>query len=96
MELSRGEAIGFNTPEAYERLLYDVVVGDPTNFTRWDEVEAAWRWVDPVAEFFAAAGEEGLAFYPAGSEGPAEAQRIARRHGLPFTSLVDERAPVLP
>ncbi|RKQ85414.1 glucose-6-phosphate 1-dehydrogenase [Brockia lithotrophica] len=96
MELSRGEAIGFNTPEAYERLLYDVVVGDPTNFTRWDEVEAAWRWVDPIAEFFAAAGEEGLAFYPAGSEGPEEAQRIARRHGLPFTSLVDERAPVLP
>lgn len=39
---------GFNSPEAYERLLLDVMRGDPTLFTRWDEVEYSWRFVDQI------------------------------------------------
>ena len=39
-----------NTPEAYERLLFDVIKGDPTLFTRWDEVEYSWKFVDSIFE----------------------------------------------
>ena len=41
-------------PDAYERLLMDVVRGNPTLFMRRDEVEAAWAWVEPILEAWAA------------------------------------------
>jgi glucose-6-phosphate 1-dehydrogenase len=61
--------------EAYEALLLDIVRGDQTNFIRFDEVEWAWRVVDPVLKFWAQE-REFIHTYPAGSHGPPEANRL--------------------
>ena len=50
MEFSYGSAFGEAGPDAYERLLLDVIRGDPTLFTRRDEVEAHWRIVQPILD----------------------------------------------
>jgi glucose-6-phosphate 1-dehydrogenase len=62
-------------PEAYERLLVDVMRGDSTLFTRSDELEAAWRFVTPILETWegSPAAPE---FYPAGTWGPSTADRL--------------------
>jgi glucose-6-phosphate 1-dehydrogenase len=62
-------------PEAYERLLLDCMIGDPTLFTRADEVEAAWRLIDPVEESWRE-GRPPLGMYPAGSWGPPSAAQL--------------------
>ncbi|MFN8771802.1 MAG: glucose-6-phosphate dehydrogenase [bacterium] len=66
---------GLNTAEAYEILLREFLVGDQTLFTRWDFVEASWRWVDAIT---AARGRQSAAFpnYAAGTSGPAEAEAL--------------------
>ncbi len=63
-------------PDGYETLLLDVMLGDPTHFVRADEVEESWRLYDPVLR-----NPPPLVFYPAGSEGPSEAQRLAEQWG---------------
>jgi len=72
----RGE--GERAIDAYEALLLDVVRGDATNFIRFDEVEWAWRVVDPILAGWAEGGEP-IHSYPAGSHGPAEATRLFLR-----------------
>ena len=62
-------------PEAYERLLLDVIRGDSTLFTRSDELEAAWRFVTPVIEAWEASSSS-PEMYPAGTWGPASADRL--------------------
>ena len=42
--------ICMNTPEAYEKLIYDSMRGDSTNFTHWDEVALSWSFVDTISE----------------------------------------------
>ncbi len=67
-------------PEAYERLLLDVLRGDSTLFTRSDELLAAWQFVDPLLQEFERPGfrpEE----YPAGTWGPDAADALLRRSG---------------
>lgn len=65
---------GAESPEAYQRLLLDAMLGDATLFARRDEVEAAWTLVTPILERWEAGGEpEG---YPAGSWGPEGADRL--------------------
>lgn len=59
-----------HTPDAYERLLMDVVRGDQTLFMRGDELEAAWRWIDPVVN---AAQKTKPQIYQSGGEGPQDA-----------------------
>ncbi len=59
-------------PEAYETLLYDVAIGDQTLFVHAEEVEASWRLYEKVLDWSGRAVEP----YPAGSEGPAEADRL--------------------
>jgi glucose-6-phosphate 1-dehydrogenase len=61
--------------DAYEALLMDVVRGDATNFIRFDEVEWAWRVVDPIIKFWAQEREY-IHSYPAGTWGPEEASRL--------------------
>ena len=63
------------SPEAYERLLLDAMLGDATLFARADEVEAAWAIVDPLLDA-SANGVVPLATYPAGSWGPVAADTI--------------------
>ena len=50
LDMSFAEAFGVRNPDAYERLLMDVVRGNQTLFMRRDEVEAAWKWIDPILE----------------------------------------------
>ena len=66
---------------AYERLLLDLIEGDPTLFVRRDEVEAQWAWVDRIR---AAWAEKGMVPrpYPAGTWGPSAAIALTERHGI--------------
>ena len=74
-------------PEAYEALLADIIRGDATNFIRFDEVEWAWRVVDPILKSWALE-RDFILRYPAGTWGPEEANRLfewdyqAWRNGL--------------
>jgi glucose-6-phosphate 1-dehydrogenase len=63
--------------DAYERLLLDAVLGDPTLFVRSDETELSWKYLDPLLKNWAATAM-GSKFpsYPAGSEGPEDARQV--------------------
>ena len=61
--------------DAYEDLLLDVIIGDRSLFLRFDEVEYAWRIVDPILQTWSTERDY-IATYPAGSWGPAEAHRL--------------------
>ena len=80
LELSFADTFATRSPEAYERLLMDVLAGDSTLFMRRDEVEAAWRWVDPIIEAWNGLSTAPEA-YTAGSAGPAGAHRLIGRTG---------------
>ncbi|MEA2265285.1 MAG: glucose-6-phosphate 1-dehydrogenase, partial [Solirubrobacteraceae bacterium] len=75
MEFLYGTAFISQSPEAYERLILDAMRGDATLFTRNDEVEAQWRICDPILAWWSAHPTE-LPKYPAGSQGPVEADEI--------------------
>ena len=75
MDFEYDEAFGLRLPEAYERLLLDVLRGDSTLFTRTDELEAAWRFVTPVLEHWERS-ESQPHFYEAGTWGPAAAMEL--------------------
>jgi glucose-6-phosphate 1-dehydrogenase len=75
MEFLYGTAFLSQSPEAYERLIMDAMRGDATLFTRNDEVEAQWRICDPILRGWAN-DETPLYKYPAGSQGPEEADRL--------------------
>ena len=77
MEFLYGTAFLSQSPEAYERLIMDAMRGDPTLFTRNDEVEAQWDICDPVVRAWEAAPGP-LPQYEAGSQGPAEAAGLLR------------------
>jgi glucose-6-phosphate 1-dehydrogenase len=75
MEFLYGTSFMSQSPEAYERLILDTMRGDATLFARDDEVEAAWRIVDPILEAWSK--DPGpLPQYPAGSKGPPEADAL--------------------
>ena len=75
MEFLYGTSFLSQSPEAYERLILDVMRGDATLFTRNDEVEEQWRICDPIVHTWERASGP-LPQYPAGSQGPAEADSI--------------------
>lgn len=78
LNLSFAEAFKIRYPDAYERLLLDVVRGNATLFMRKDEVEAAWRWVDPILAAWAEM-DGGPYPYAAGSWGPSQAIALIAR-----------------
>jgi glucose-6-phosphate 1-dehydrogenase len=80
MDFFYGAAFLEETPEAYERLLLDALVGDQTLFIRSDEVTQAWRIVDPILQAWAE-GSVPLDRYEAGSWGPASADELLARDG---------------
>jgi glucose-6-phosphate 1-dehydrogenase len=81
MNFRYGEAFGASPPTAYETLLLDCMLGDATLFNRQDAVDLAWQLVDPILARWKADGERGLAFYEAGSWGPAEADAFLAADG---------------
>ncbi|MCC6160145.1 MAG: glucose-6-phosphate dehydrogenase [Deltaproteobacteria bacterium] len=73
MDFNYYEAYGDKAPDAYERLLLDVVVGDGTLFPRTDAVVASWKFVDQIVEGWRASRVRNLPQYEPGSWGPVEA-----------------------
>jgi glucose-6-phosphate 1-dehydrogenase len=80
LNLTFAEQFGRRTPDAYERLLLDVVHGNPTLFMRRDEVEAAWSWTEPILHHWQAV-DAPLHQYQAGTGGPAAATELIARDG---------------
>ena len=80
LDMSFAEAFGIRSPDAYERLILDVIRGNQTLFMRRDEVEAAWAWIDPIVEAWSASSE-GPKPYPAGTWGPTTAVSLIERDG---------------
>jgi len=77
MDFGYGNAFTESSPEAYERLILDVLLGDPPLFPRHEEVELAWRILDPVEVFWAKQGRPDP--YSAGGWGPASTDEMMRR-----------------
>jgi glucose-6-phosphate 1-dehydrogenase len=76
MDFTYAEAFGNDAHPAYETLLLDCMIGDPTLFTRSDEVEMAWEIIDPVLQYWDQHPDGPLPTYPAGSMGPKEADQL--------------------
>jgi glucose-6-phosphate 1-dehydrogenase len=79
MDLLYGTAFLEEAPDAYQRLLLDLMLGDPTLFIRADEAEGAWKILDPVMRHWSKKREVSL--YPAGTWGPEEADALLERDG---------------
>jgi len=77
MSFSEEAWFGPNTPEAYETLLFNVIEGDSTAFVRNDEIENAWKIVDPINK-----KRPKLHIYKAGSEGPKALETWNKKHKL--------------
>ena len=81
LDMTFAEALGEGSeepPDAYERLIMDVIRGNQTLFMRGDEVEAAWAWTDPIIESWEARGDVPK-IYESGSEGPEDAVQMMAR-----------------
>ncbi|GAT68548.1 glucose-6-phosphate dehydrogenase [Planomonospora sphaerica] len=85
MDFAYGESFMESSPEAYERLLLDVLIGDPPLFPHQREVELSWKILDPIEEFWASQGPP--EDYPAGSWGPASADEMMARDGRVWRRL---------
>jgi glucose-6-phosphate 1-dehydrogenase len=79
MDFAYGEAFTESSPEAYERLILDVLIGEAPLFPRHEEVEQSWRVLDPVEEFWSGQGQPEQ--YPSGTWGPPSAHQMLARDG---------------
>lgn len=79
MDFGYGHAFTESSPEAYERLILDVLLGDPPLFPRHREVELSWTILDPITEFWATQGQPES--YRSGTWGPESADRMMARDG---------------
>jgi glucose-6-phosphate 1-dehydrogenase len=85
MDFAYGESFTESSPEAYERLLLDVLIGDPPLFPRQEEVELSWRILDPIEDFWAEYTKPDP--YPAGTSGPPSADALMARDGRAWRRL---------
>jgi glucose-6-phosphate 1-dehydrogenase len=89
LDMSFAEALGpdgEDVPDAYERLIMDVIRGNQTLFMRGDEVEAAWNWTDPIIEGWTRRGEVPKPYDP-GSSGPEDALMLMHRDGRKWRDI---------
>jgi glucose-6-phosphate 1-dehydrogenase len=87
MEFNYATGLGGTSPEAYERLLLDVMAGDATLFLRKDAVETSWQFVMPVLEHWAKTRVRDLPEYQCGTWGPVEADRVIAPDGRQWRTL---------
>ncbi|MGE0502804.1 MAG: glucose-6-phosphate dehydrogenase [Rhizobiaceae bacterium] len=80
LDMSFAQAFDVRNPDAYERLIMDVVRGNQTLFMRRDEVEAAWKWVDPILGAWQDSRQEAQG-YTAGTWGPSSSIALIERDG---------------
>jgi glucose-6-phosphate 1-dehydrogenase len=85
MDFAYGESFTESSPEAYERLLLDVLIGDPPLFPRHREVELSWEVLDPIEGFWADHSKPDQ--YRAGTAGPASADALMARDGRAWRRL---------
>ncbi|HEU5417497.1 MAG TPA: glucose-6-phosphate dehydrogenase [Streptosporangiaceae bacterium] len=85
MDFAYGESFTESSPEAYERLLLDVLIGDPPLFPRQEEVELSWQILDPIEKFWASHDKPEQ--YPAGTQGPSSADALLARDGRAWRRL---------
>ena len=81
LDMTFADALGLDaddSPDAYERLIMDVMRGNQTLFMRGDEVEAAWAWTDPIIEGWKARSDVPK-LYDQGSSGPEDAMALMHR-----------------
>ncbi len=81
MDFGYGSAFQVDSPDAYETLILDALLGDASLFTRADEVEEAWGIVDPIITSWAEAPAPDLPNYEAGTWGPEAADDLLAREG---------------
>ncbi len=79
MDFAYGGSFTESSPEAYERLILDVLLGDEPLFPRHEEVELSWKILDPIVDYWAEHGKPDT--YPAGTWGPASADAMLARDG---------------
>ena len=79
MDFAYGAAFGGAGADAYEPLLLDAMLGDPTLFARRDEVETAWSLMQPILDYWGAQTLTGLPLYEAGTWGPDKADTLIER-----------------
>jgi glucose-6-phosphate 1-dehydrogenase len=79
MDFGYGHAFTESSPEAYERLILDVLLGDPPLFPQYEEVELSWKILDPITAYWASKGAPDE--YRAGTWGPESADRMMERDG---------------
>jgi glucose-6-phosphate 1-dehydrogenase len=87
MDFRYGTTFGDTSPEAYERLLLDVMAGDATLFMRRDAVEVSWAWITDILHAWEQRRSRFLPEYPAGSWGPLEADRLIEAEGRAWRIL---------
>jgi glucose-6-phosphate 1-dehydrogenase len=85
MDFAYGESFTESSPEAYERLLLDVLIGDPPLFPRQEEVELSWQILDPIEDFWATHDKPDQ--YRAGTHGPASGDALLARDGRAWRRL---------
>lgn len=81
MHFRYSTTFGSNTPEAYERLVLDAMIGDGTLFIRGDETEASWGLITPLHDFWKSEGQRGIENYSSGAWGPSGADRMLWQSG---------------
>jgi glucose-6-phosphate 1-dehydrogenase len=81
MDFTYGSAFSVDSPDAYETLILDALLGDAALFTRSDEVEKAWGIVTPIIEAWADEPPPAFPDYAAGSWGPDAADALPARDG---------------
>jgi glucose-6-phosphate 1-dehydrogenase len=87
MNFNYNDAFVGGTPEAYERLLLDVMVGDASLFMRRDAVEASWAWITLILDGWKEEKLSRLPDYPAGTWGPAEADCFIQADGRTWRTM---------
>ncbi|MBO3758905.1 glucose-6-phosphate dehydrogenase [Ciceribacter sp. L1K22] len=80
LDMSFAQAFDVRNPDAYERLLMDVIRSNQTLFMRRDEVEAAWKWIDPILKGWEQTGQKTQG-YTSGTWGPSQAIALIERDG---------------
>ncbi|MCJ8006758.1 glucose-6-phosphate dehydrogenase [Lederbergia wuyishanensis] len=88
LNFSNNHAPGLNTPEAYEKLLFDCLRGDATNFTHWDEVALSWSFVDKISHYWESQKAK-FPNYSAGTMGPKEADELLEKEGFKWWPVTD-------
>ncbi|MDQ0255137.1 glucose-6-phosphate 1-dehydrogenase [Evansella vedderi] len=89
LDYSNNSVDSINTPEAYERLLYDCMLGDTTNFAHWDELNLSWNFIDVISNYWEKNHPGDFPNYKAGTMGPKASEELLKKDGFHWWSLFD-------